>query len=169
MLTGQIYPATTPGCEFVHDSGSWVNSTLGETPLTLVTNAQMYRRKIWWSFAYYGAADANFMIDAEVQFSYKGERIFALPVQYNARQSTANNSPVDVFWSSHSTPVNPASFILNDEPIMADITGSSIFLGANPFRGTFICDKIQLRVFRKLLTGTERMYAFLACQSEYPY
>lgn len=164
-----ITPERAPGVEFVYDKNSW-QTPLPSIPFSLRVNPEMYRRKIWFAFGYVGAADANFNIDSRVVFSFKGETIFELPVQYNINSSNTVGAPCDVYWSANPVIVNPIDFVLNDEPMFASGgSGHITALGATPFRGTFVCDKVEWKVIRSKLTGTERLYAFLVVQSEYPY
>jgi hypothetical protein len=166
MISGQIYPSKPPQCEFVSDSNTWSVLPDNRIFLSLPVNAEMYRRKVWFSFGYSGAVDASFVIDGEVRFSYRGERIFALPVQYNARTGVTNGSDCDVYWSTLSDVIQPSNPILNDEPLVGEV--GTLHLGACPFRGTFVCDKIEF-VASRLSLGGANLVAFLACQSEYPY
>jgi hypothetical protein len=166
-IGAKIFATQGPACNFVHDLQTF-SSPLASRPMTLIVPPDMYRRKVWFSAGYVGALDANFMIDSEIVFSYKGERIFGLPFQYNSRSGTAAGSPCDIFWSANPSIVNPGAFVINDEPLFADVSGT-VTLGATPFRGTFVCDKVEWQVSRSLLTGAEKLYAMLAVHSEYPY
>lgn len=166
-IGANIFASQGPACNFVYDLQSYT-TPLSSRPMSLIVPPDMYRRKVWFSAAYAAPTDANFMIDSEIVFYYKGERIFALPFQYNARAGTTAGSPCDIYWSTNPTIIDPSSFVINDEPLFADIQGV-VNLGATPFRGTFVCDKVQWEVARSKLTGAEKLYAMLAVHSEYPY
>lgn len=167
-IGAKIFPARPPGSEFVHDLNSWTSATFSNKPFNLPVNPEMYRRKIWFAVGSNAVADANFMIDSVLRFSYKGERIFELPFQYNSRSASAVGSPCDVYLSANFTIVNPSDYVLHDEPLFASGAGITA-LGATPFRGTFVCDRVEWIASRYLITGAEKVFAFLAVHSEYPY
>jgi hypothetical protein len=145
----ELQAAQVPDCDILISRFAGLAAAI--TPpfdiLTLALNPFMYRRKLWIACGVLNTP-ASLLVEGFVEYSFKGNSVFRLPMNINAFATGSGNN---VFYGNSTGfgVVGPVAFF--DEPVIAE------------FGGKFIAST------RHAMAGGDTFFAFMAVQQEFPY